>query len=59
MCVTRKKIGFSLCSRLYDGLNDWKPERAANYREHAEVFAAVMPGVIARDGLLLDGWPAT
>ncbi|OSJ36981.1 hypothetical protein BSZ19_01545 [Bradyrhizobium japonicum] len=43
--------------RVHDALNntfiDWKPEWAARYREYA---APHDEGVIAFDGLLLDGW---
>ena len=43
---------------VHDGLNDctfeWKPEWAGHCREHAEDRDT--PGVIAWDGLLLDGW---
>jgi hypothetical protein len=42
---------------IHDSLNDktfaWKPEWAANYREHATDDGS---GVIGYDGLLLDGW---
>jgi hypothetical protein len=40
--------------RLNDWLFDWKPEWAEHYREHAQKWET--PGVIAWDGLLLDGW---
>ncbi|MGY4358528.1 hypothetical protein ACVWZR_007656 [Bradyrhizobium sp. i1.3.1] len=43
--------------RVHDALNntfiDWKPEWAARYRKYA---APHDEGVIAFDGLLLDGW---
>jgi hypothetical protein len=44
--------------KVHDALNDcmvdWKPEWVGNYREYAEPYDT--PGVIAWDGLLLDGW---
>ena len=44
-------------SIVHDSLNDerfeWKPEWAANYREHAIDDGS---GIIGWDGLLLDGW---
>ncbi len=43
--------------RVHDGLNDqiieWCPQWAAMYREHASKWDE---GVVAWDGLLLDGW---
>jgi hypothetical protein len=42
---------------VHDELNnkvlDWKPEWAANYREHA-IFEP--NGKVGWDGLILDGW---
>lgn len=43
--------------QVHDGLNDqmieWRPQWAAMYREHGTTWDE---GVIAWDGLLLDGW---
>jgi len=43
--------------RVHDGLNDqiieWSPHWAPMYREHASKWDE---GVVAWDGLLLDGW---
>ncbi len=43
--------------RVHDGLNDqiieWSPRWASMYREHASKWNE---GIIAWDGLLLDGW---
>jgi hypothetical protein len=45
--------------RLKECLFDWKTEWAANYRVRAQVFESEIPGVIAWDGLMLDGWMET
>ena len=43
--------------RVHDEVNDqfleWKPEWAPHYREYATKH---FDGIIAWDGLLLDGW---
>jgi hypothetical protein len=45
---------------VHDKLNEkvfyWKPEWAADYRQHADDFG---DGFIEWDGLLLDGWSPT
>lgn len=45
---------------LHDQLNgwfDWPAQDADAYRQHAQPYDT--PGVIAFDGMLLDGWRRT